>query len=129
MYRQLIKNNTLFTYLTPLLKDPPGPAWPRTTSPLEGGINAGLKRVLEHHRGMSTDHARRAVEWYPNSQTETPHQPVTIIKPHHYMPGPPTVTKLDDHDGPREIDTAYNTEAPWEGGIWQHKGWAGRHHK
>lgn len=34
---------------------------PRTTSPLEGGINAQIRYLLRHHRGMSIEHRRRAV--------------------------------------------------------------------
>ncbi|MFI8594321.1 IS1249 family transposase [Microbacterium sp. NPDC078428] len=37
---------------------------PRTTSPLGGGINAQIRHLLRHHRGMTLEHRRRAVEWF-----------------------------------------------------------------
>ena len=37
---------------------------PRTTSPLEGGINAQIRHLLRHHRGMTIEHRRRAIEWF-----------------------------------------------------------------
>lgn len=127
MYRQMIKTQTLFTYLAPLENDPEAQPWPKTTSSLEGGINAGVKRVLERHRGMSPNHARRAVEWYLNSRTETPATPSTLIRPEHYKPTPPEKKRTEETLGPIKLDTAYNKEAPWEDGIWQRKGWAGRY--
>ena len=36
----------------------------RTTSPLEGGINNGIRHVLRNHRGMIEPHMKRAAEWF-----------------------------------------------------------------
>lgn len=36
----------------------------RTASPLEGGINNGIRAVLRHHRGMSEAHMKRAAGWF-----------------------------------------------------------------
>ncbi|PPF34957.1 hypothetical protein C5E05_14005 [Pseudoclavibacter sp. AY1H1] len=35
-----------------------------TTSPLEGGINNGIRTTLRNHRGMSEAHMKRATEWF-----------------------------------------------------------------
>lgn len=126
MYRAMIKHETLFSYLTPLTTDPSATVLPRTTSPLEGGINAGIKNLLQHHRGLSVDHARRAVDWYLNSKTEHPIDPASLIKPEHYTPNTVKPAPLQEPDGPPEYDDAVNPAAPWEDGVWIRKGWAGR---
>ncbi|MFC5369447.1 transposase [Arcanobacterium bovis] len=43
MYRGMIKYNTLFAYLTPLINNPNATPLPRTTSPLEGGTTLASK--------------------------------------------------------------------------------------
>ncbi|QRV02810.1 hypothetical protein JTE88_03535 [Arcanobacterium phocisimile] len=65
MYRAMIKNNTLFTCLKPLTVNPQT----QTTSPLEGTVNAAIKRLLSQHRGLSIAHACRPAEWYLNTKT------------------------------------------------------------
>lgn len=76
---------------------------------------------------MNPDHAKRAIEWYLNSRTETPATPTSLIKPEHYTPVPHQTERTEKHLGPIEIDTAYNQAAPWEDGIWKRKGWAGHY--
>ena len=56
LLHSLTRKGTLFTYLEH------GNA--RTTSPLEGGINNGIRTVLRNHRGMSEAHMKRAAEWF-----------------------------------------------------------------
>lgn len=43
-----------------------------TTNRLEGGINAGLKRLLDLHRGLSEEHTKRCAEWYCYMHTSDP---------------------------------------------------------
>lgn len=92
---------------------------PRTTSALEGGINAPLRNLLRHHRGMREEHRRRAAEWflylhehhlrdalsYANTPTETPQPTITEAPP-----------------GPE----LYGTATTAEEGLWTRTGWAGR---
>ncbi|WP_425556719.1 IS1249 family transposase, partial [Klugiella xanthotipulae] len=56
LLHSLNRKGVLFTYLEH------GNA--RTTSPLEGGINNGIRTVLRNHRGMSEVHMKRAAEWF-----------------------------------------------------------------
>ena len=56
LLHSLTRKRVLFTYLEH------GNA--RTTSPLEGGINNGIRTVLRNHRGMSEAHRKRAAEWF-----------------------------------------------------------------
>ncbi|ALE91757.1 hypothetical protein AOC05_04505 [Arthrobacter alpinus] len=56
----VLKNEHLFSCLTHVTQ---GRKLPRTTSPLEGDVNAGLKHLLRNHRGLSDDHAKRAEDW------------------------------------------------------------------
>jgi len=123
LYRRLIADKSLFTWLTQSHHTPPEIA--RTTSPLEGGINAGIKDLLRRHRGMTTDHARRAVEWHLNTLTEFPKDPWELAKHHLTNPAPeaspkPKATPL----GPE----TYGTGLTAEEGLWTRKGWAGRSH-
>ena len=37
---------------------------PRTNNPIEGGVNAQLRRLLRYHRGMSVEKRIKAVFWW-----------------------------------------------------------------
>lgn len=127
MYRAIIKTNTLFSYLEPLHNNPAAIPLSRTTSPLEGSINTGIKSVLRNHRGLSEEHARKAAEWYLNSKTEYPFNPSNLIKPKHYnLETSATPRKNNNPETPTEYDNAINPQTPWEDGIHIRKGWAGR---
>ena len=52
---ELQRRKHLFTYLAA--------GGPKTTSRLEGGINAMIKQALRFHRGMTVEHQKRAAEW------------------------------------------------------------------
>lgn len=95
----------------------------RTTSPLEGGINAGIKDLLRTHRGLREDHARRAVDWYLYVRTLNPVPPAALVQPHHWEP-PSTGKTRPRHEqiGPPLYDTAYTPDE----GIGIRKEWAGR---
>lgn len=58
----LVGDATLFAFLDPQAKV--AGTISATTNMIEGGINAGLKRLLDLHRGLSQDHMRRCAEWY-----------------------------------------------------------------
>jgi hypothetical protein len=94
---------------------------------LEGGPNGAIKYLLRDHRGLSTTHARRAVEWLLDSLTTHPRHPWTLTKPEHYTPSAtprPTTPSRDEPVGPATYDTAFS---PDDGNGIQH-GWAGRSH-
>lgn len=40
----------------------------RTTSHLEGGVNAGIKELVRRHRGMNENHARAIHTFWPITQ-------------------------------------------------------------
>ena len=70
----MIRDKALFTWLHPAYLDTDGNRTvARTTSLLEGGPNAAIKRLLRDHRGLPEEHARTAVDWLLNSLTEHPH--------------------------------------------------------
>ena len=56
---KLLANKSLFTHLDPSIATL-GIA--RTTSSLEGGINAGIRKLLAAHKDLSQDHMRTAVQ-------------------------------------------------------------------
>jgi len=114
-YADLIRKGHLFTYLETGCQ--------RTTSRLEGGINAAIKNVLRQHRGMTPDHQRRAAEWalidkaglLGNAHeyaTKTASEPTPKPRPRFTEPDP----------GPVLYDTGLSSEE----GLWSRRGWGGR---
>lgn len=111
LIRRVSRNDTLFTWITY--------GNPRTTSPLEGGINAPIRDLLRRHRGMSEHHRRRAIEWFlvlhelpleralTIAHTATPHEPAA---------------ETEEPDGPTLHDTGLDARE----GLWLRTGWAGR---
>ena len=73
----VINAGHLFSYLEPDLTDL---KVPRTTSWHEGGINAGLRGMLHHHRGMNLTHRIRAVDWWLYQRTSHPKPIKQLIK-------------------------------------------------
>ena len=58
----LINTETMFRYLDETLvldKE-----CPRTNNPIEGGVNAQLRRLFRYHRGMSVEKRIKAVFWW-----------------------------------------------------------------
>lgn len=58
----LINTETMFRYLDETLvldKE-----CPKTNNPIEGGVNAQLRRLLRYHRGMSVEKRIKAVFWW-----------------------------------------------------------------
>lgn len=111
---ELQRREHLFTYLTA--------GGPRTTSRLEGGINAMIKQTLRLHRGMTEAHQKRAAEWVLIERAGLLHTANTmpIKHPHDTLTQRPRFTEPDR--GPVLYDTGLD---PGEG-LWLHNGWAGR---
>ena len=112
---KLSRDGTLFTYVSC------GNA--RTTSPLEGGINNGIRTVLRNHRGMSEAHMKRAAEWFLALHE------IPLKRAHELIPGPtpaptPEDQKIDTEEEPEP--NYYDTNTTAEEGLWARSGWAGR---
>lgn len=124
LYRSLIRDDALFTWLDDAYCQDDVRTVSRTTSALEGGPNRAVKELLRHHRGLSEDHARIAVDWLLNSLTEHPHDPWKLAKDHlQTSTKPPQTAGTEDQLlGPE----TYGTAATAEEGLYARKGWAGR---
>lgn len=124
LYRQLVRDESLFTWLDPAYLTEGAPTVERATSRLEGGPNNAIKHLLRHHRGMPEDHARKAVDWLLNSLTEHPHDPWTLAQRHQQQAEEPADQKTSEEEplGPE----VYGTATTAEEGLWDRKGWAGR---
>ena len=111
---RLSQDGTLFTYVSY------GNA--RTTSPLEGGINNGIRTVLRQHRGMSEAHMKRAAEWFLYLHE------IPIDRAHELIPtkrpelAPANDETAQDTTEPDHYGTGLNAEE----GYWVRSGWAGR---
>ncbi|MCT1608073.1 IS1249 family transposase [Nesterenkonia massiliensis] len=124
LYRQLIADDSLFTFLAADLNDEHSPPVARTTSPLEGWPNRAIKDLLRHHKGLTGDHARTAVDWLLNTLTEHPLDPWELAEQHRRRAKDSTPQKpvTEEPLGPE----AYGTGITAEDGLWSRKGWAGR---
>ncbi len=109
----VIRNNTLFTYTTY--------GNPRTTSPLEGGINSQIRDVLRRHRGLSEPHQKRAVEWFLVLHEMPPDEAIALAPP--ATPTSPADITEPDEPGPASL---YDTGLDSSEGLWQRAGWASR---
>jgi hypothetical protein len=111
---RLTREGTLFTYIQHSNS--------RTTSPLEGGINNGIRHLLRAHRGMTEPHMKRAAEWFL-----TLHE-IPLDRAHEliHTATPTPETDVDtDHDEITEANL-YDTGLSAEEGLWTRTGWAGR---
>jgi hypothetical protein len=91
---------------------------PRVTSRLEG-LNSQIRHLLRHHRGMPTEHRRRAVEWFLLLHEI----PLNHAHKHAQAPAPaPPAPSAEEPIGPALYDTGLNAEE----GLWHRSGWAGR---
>lgn len=111
---RLARDGHLFTYIDY------GNA--RTTSPLEGGINNGIRHVLRTHRGMTEAHMKRAAEWFLTLHEipiERAHELITATQPvNEDLPE----SDVDDVLAPEPYDIGLSPEE----GLWARAGWAGR---
>lgn len=111
LIRRVSRNDTLFTWITY--------GNPRTTSPLEGGINAQIREILRRHRGMSEEHRRRAVEWFLVLHELPLERALSLART---KPEPEPDTEPDEPHGPALYDTGLDAGE----GLWLRTGWAGR---
>jgi hypothetical protein len=111
---RLSQDGTLFTFVSH------GNA--RTTSPLEGGINNGIRTVLRQHRGMSEEHMKRAAEWFLYLHE------IPIDRAHELIPAQtPEIAPADEETNQEPVEpNYYATGLSAEEGLWQRSGWAGR---
>lgn len=118
----LLTNNTLFAYLNPNLA---GLSIARTTSSLEGGINATIRQLLRDHRGLTEPHMRTAIEWLLNQKSIDPNHPVSYLTSHYQPPRKPARKHIEEPITPSRYDTAidYNTRYQ-HGSLHIRKGWA-----
>ena len=123
-----VQKNTLFTFLDPALTTQSKTRLDHTTNPLEGGINAQIKRVIYNHRGLSEQHMRRAVEWWCYLHSENPTKPHQLIRPEHLKPQPKPPIK-EPKPGPVKWDNGVDLiHADYHPDVSIRKGWAGRSH-
>lgn len=111
---KLSRDGTLFTHVSY------GNA--RTTSPLEGGINNGIRTVLRNHRGMSEPHMKRAAEWFLTIRE------IPLERAHELIPNSTPIPETEEEIDAKEWPTPsyYDTNTTAEEGLWARSGWAGR---
>src|SRR5699024_9554928 len=106
----LISRDQLFTWLTAATT--PDETLPKTTNPLEGGVNTAAKELLRRHRGLTAEHAIKAIGWLLYFKTEHPADPWKLVTPEHWHP----TNKKTAHQaqpkqiGPALYDTAFSAE-------------------
>lgn len=110
----LNRKGTLFTYLEH------GNA--RTTSPLEGGINNGIRTVLRNHRGISEAHMKRAAEWFLTLREIPLERAHELIQDLQSTPEPRLWEPPEESTGPALYDTGLDAGE----GLWLRAGWAGK---
>jgi hypothetical protein len=120
---RLSKQGTLFTFLTAC----PDQVLHSTTNVAES-LNARIKALCYHHRGLSDSHLLAAVDWLLYFSWTAPKTPKEIHttwdqagQPHRQII-PKKAKKPTEKLGPAH----YDTHATAEEGLWTRKGWAGR---
>lgn len=117
----LITGDKLFTWLTAAQ---PNEALPKTTNPLEGGVNTAIKELLRQHRGLRAEHAITAVGWLLYFKTENPADPWHLVIPAHWTTNKKT---RQQHAPPERIGPAlYDTAFSAQDGNGIQQGWGGR---
>lgn len=116
---KLVREQQLFVYLEPEFA---GLKISSTTNSIEGAINAQIRRMLSHHRGMIEHHQRRAIEWWLHDHAIAAPHPNTLIPAHLDRPKVTSPVATNEPIGPAGYDTALTAEE----GLWARKGWAGR---
>lgn len=114
LYRRLIKDESLFTWLDDAYLQGNKRSVERTTSRLEGGPNTAVKRLLRDHRGLPEHHARRGVDWLLNSLTEHPYDPWDLARQHlTQTQASPAEVIPDQPLGPPQYDTGGKAVKTW----------------
>lgn len=111
---ELQRRDHLFTYLKV--------GGPKTTSRLEGRVNAVIKESLRQHRGMTNEHQKRAAEWVLIERAGLLHTAGN-------MPQAPVGTTQRQRPRFTEPDPGpvlYDTGLDAAEGLWVRSGWAGR---
>ena len=121
---RLARSGYLFTWLDPKFT---GLDIERTTSSLEGGVNAAIRRLLNTHRGLSEPHMKTAVEWGLNHKSIDPAIPTTwLAKNRHNTSQQQPHPATNDPIGPAIYDNAINYNPAYQdGSLHIRKGWAG----
>nr|WP_158276315.1 IS1249 family transposase [Bifidobacterium callitrichidarum] len=128
-YFRLVRLNRagmLFAFCDPAVVGD-GDSLPSTANQLEGGVNAVVKRTLDHHRGLSEEHMKRCCEWAVYMLTAEP-DPVSFVTPDHWK----SIRKEPAEDDAPTSGTLTGVQLPaagidaYEGGFGIRKGWAGR---
>ena len=96
---------------------------PRTTSGLEGGINAAIKQTLRLHRGMHVEHQKRAAEWVLFERAGLLKTAHSLITPEAIQPEPKSRPRFTEPDNGPEL---YGTGLDAAEGLWLRAGWGGR---
>lgn len=112
------KHHELFTYLEPQFDFEVA----STTNRIEGSINAQLRLLLRHHRGIPAEHMRRAVEWFLYLRSEDPQAAHHLIEERHWRPQPKDPALVQEPIGPE----LYGAAATAEEGLWSRSGWGGK---
>ena len=113
-----VKSGVLFTYLDPTIAVTTPIA--STTNRLEGGTNAVLKAFLHTHRGLSEPRMLTAIDYFLYSRSVDPQPLETFMTNTITTPSP---RPEQSHEGPAQIDSHINHQAPWEDGLTIRKGW------
>lgn len=111
---ELQRRDHLFTYVSA--------GGPKTTSRLEGGVNAMIKQTLRLHRGMTVEHQKRAAEWVLIERAGLLHtaDSMPLQEPKSAERHRPMFSEPDP--GPALYDTGLD---PAEG-LWLREGWVGQ---
>ena len=118
LLRELIEKEHLFSWLHYAVDEE---ELPRTTSPLEGAVNAGIKSQLRAHRGLKPEHAQRIIDWYLYQFVEDPQDPWSFVRPEHWQQNSVRPQAVEDVVGPPLYDTHFS----WQDGNGVQKGWGG----
>lgn len=119
LFHSLLKKEQLFQWLDQAME---GEALPRTTSPLEGGINAGIKNQLRLHRGLKPQHSITLVRWHLYQYVQNPQDPWSFVERKHWAEKPSPKPIKEEPMGPALYDKHFS----WDDGNGVQKGWGGR---
>lgn len=112
---ELQRREHLFTFLMT--------GGPKTTSRLEGGVNAMIKQTLRLHRCMTIEHQKRAAEWVLIQRTGLLHTASGMVTKEAVTPRVKQRPQFTESDpGPVLYDHGISAEE----GLWTRSGWAGR---
>lgn len=74
---RLVKDKTLFAFVE--MQQEHGGSWPSTNNAVES-VNARLRDMLRHHRGLPLLHRIKAIFWWCYMHTECPLPPAEILR-------------------------------------------------